>query len=324
MAQALEKRLPELHQALLSAFPSYDELSAWAEFSQLVDSFEADIAPPGGALKPMVLKLLRHLKAAGDLEKALRQAIEDRPRNPELLKLGREHGCLPVAGAKDFLCKSSFDLREHETRLEEQIRGSDQPGMQIFLLVDANEDMLESLVVRLKRLMTEGPVEPADHTVTLNPRVTNADREVGLLGGRRATLDDRHLLVRVRAESASADMVHQFLQGARVRFAPPLPRHLVLLITTPDLDPCPAGALALARPALRPEYLNIWASNVTQGQGWPDDLVPTFKTWLRSNSELDGALSWEAVYTALSEAIRFLSTNPDPATLRQFLAKPLW
>lgn len=74
----------ELHDALLSAFPSYSTLVRMVRYS-LDENLE--MIASGGSLQDVVFQLIVWAESRGQLDELLAGALRENPRNPSLLRL---------------------------------------------------------------------------------------------------------------------------------------------------------------------------------------------------------------------------------------------
>src|SRR5262245_32478200 len=127
-----------LRDALVDAFPTWEDLSQFAEESGLVAGLEADVGR-GGSLKDIIWGLLNQKSAAGEIEAVLDAALAKRPNNSRLVAFARSVGRAPLTAAHEFLATASFDLAEQEQCWRKAFASQLEPRMIVFLIREADQ-----------------------------------------------------------------------------------------------------------------------------------------------------------------------------------------
>src|SRR5262245_43522150 len=145
--------------SLVAAFPSWDDLRQFVEGSGLVKNLEAVVDRTGG-LKNIVWELLRQWEAAGQVEDVLEAALAKQGNNPGLVLFAQSIGRAPQTAAHEFLTTESFDLAEQERCWRKAFAAQLQPRMIVFLLREAEQELLDPIVDRLGRHLAPDGLHP--------------------------------------------------------------------------------------------------------------------------------------------------------------------
>lgn len=318
-------QLAHFREALLAAFPK------WADLGRVVQDLDKSLAAIGGGegapLEGVVDTLLGRANSDGWARRLLKAALA---RNQDSPSLKAFVGALAAAGGAGggafdargpvnaYMSKSSFDLDDQEKQWRKSFADSIEKRLLAFVLRDADDDVFDQLTERVQRhLASMPPVLPQVVKVSLKPTLAAAQEALARLTRWKSELDTRHVLCTVYADVAGEQLISQFFQGVREQYPGVLGRFLVIVFRVGAEVAVPADLVELPPPAFEKWHLNEWVRNVTQGTGWPDELVARFAKWVLRLALYEDTLTAGSVYDALARAIALLSENPTPEILIQ-------
>lgn len=315
-----EAQVEALRAALLSSFPSYEALDRFASDEKLVKiSLEANVGHKGADLETVVFELLNHVKSEqdeGGLARVLQAAHVRRPEHAGLTNLARAAGIARLAAAAELLHPRSFDLRKLEAIWDKELL---RPGKRliVFALCGAEQGVVTNVAERL-RVEVGQPSSTSSPLRLLDPKLANAAIQTTELIARLKPKLAKHGIVCVlNADTAADETVDRLLGEVQLQFAGNLSRHLVLLLNLCPQAKLPERCIQLPLPEFEDTDLFRWATAVTEGKDWPEELRDKFKTWLYLQVGSAAMPPADVAYFALESAIDVLRQNLSVAELDQ-------
>ncbi len=312
-------QLAEFRDALVSAFPTWNDLSEFAESSDLVKNLEAAVGR--SATAEAARELLKQQQSAGQLDLVLDHALERRPRNKALAHFAKSVGRHNSRGTFEPLAVESFDLRKQETLWRDAFGADLTKRIIVFIMRDVEQEVMQPLVERLRRFIAEfsGTGAHYGNDVTLRPDLSNLEEAVGRVASVAPLLATRPVLIKVHGEKAQDHIVNTFLDQVRARFGIALDEHLVLLLNVTLTWPAVATYVELPPWAYEEPELNLWINNHARRMSWPKDLIVEFQKYVCRKSTYNGRVTPGGLYDTLAFAIEYLREEPSADDLRAWM-----
>ncbi len=195
------KLLEEFARALVSAFPSWEKLRAFAEASDLVHRMRAEIGDATGTYQA-ARDLLEELEAKGALRKALTAALKRQPENPALKRFRQKsarwrrfrspHSTRPASKASTCAPRRASGAPPSAWRASGSASSFSSRATSI-------REVLQPLVKRPCRFILEntGNAVHSSTNVTLRPDLATLEDAIGRVERVKQSLATQPVLIRV-------------------------------------------------------------------------------------------------------------------------------
>jgi hypothetical protein len=305
-----------LKEALFAAFPTQAALAQMLKERMNVSL--AEWASQSGTLTDQIFEVIEQAEAKGRLEELVKGASAATPGNPRLREAAQKLLGGGVTRVRQQFAPEAFDLQNQEQAWARALALLPVGAKRLLILVlrDADDYVRRAIAQRLERRLTDD-MAPYQQTVTLSPTINNTAEVVQRVCRLKAIAQERHVLCTVVATAAQADVVGRFFEDLRQPLAGPFRRHLVMLTTVSSGAVLPGDATEIPTPVFEEWQLNEWVETVTQGSGWPIDLVQEFAAAVLRDAKYGDTLEVGRVYDVVARAIELLSGDHDVESLRE-------
>jgi hypothetical protein len=312
--------------ALVTAYPRWQDLREFAEGNDLVEDLEAEIGGPTKATNDVAYDLLKAMKKQGHLDFTLDKALaRRRSSSVKLLRYARSMGRKVRLGIYEDLSLETFDLQHQETTWRQAFGATLTKRIIVFVIREADQEVLDPLVRRLHRYLEDHSQTSAfgAQPLTLSAAIASLNEAITRVKRFATILDEKPVLLRVYAERAVDPVVIRFLDGVKQHFTNGLRQHLVMIMNVcASCAPAPHEFVELPIWSYEEAELNLWILSIARRSGWTDDFAAEFKTYIRDRASYAGAAPTPGVlYDTLAQVVDFLQTEPSTEAVRAWLMR---